>query len=61
MNEPRPGYSDGIREMGKRAAANGAPITSIDDNDLMDRRDRELWLQGWRQFYESHQTTKRYI
>lgn len=48
MSEPRPGYYDGIREMGRRAAENGAPITRIDENDMLGQRDRELWRDGWR-------------
>lgn len=50
MPEPRHGYDNAMRTIGRRAAENGAPITLIDDGgpDLTDR-DRKLWREGWRQ------------
>ena len=49
--EPRPGHNEGMREIGRRAAANGLPIEHIDNSnrDLWTADDRWRWRAGWRQ------------
>ena len=48
--EPRPGHNEGMREIGRRAAANGLPIEHIDrPSDLLTATDRWHWRAGWRE------------
>lgn len=42
-----PGHGDSVRQMGRRAAANGSPVTLIDDYELFDAEDRQNWRAGW--------------
>jgi hypothetical protein len=40
---------DAFRQIGRRAADNGAAIAIIDDADDWTPRERELWREGWRE------------
>jgi len=47
----RPGYDEGIKEIGRRAALNGLSLAYVDTKlselDLSER-DKKLWRDGWR-------------
>lgn len=54
MTDQRPGYEEGVREIGRRAASNGKPITLIDASTIFDAHDKGLWREGWREWKRSN-------